>query len=874
MDPMTIIGGVASVAQLAATCAKTVQVIARFVSDSKSVDDTLDDFHNEIVVLGTTLDMIEKAELTLTAKHQQTDFEHEHWSYIGILRQRCRGTLLQLNELLCKVEKANRTAFARKQLTQVRLDLKLPAISALRAHISFYKQTLNMSLQTITLVTQCKTQASQVDIQAQLGFIQRDIQAVKKSFLEKQHALGSVTGGSVTSSLEDDKLLEKATALFDMKKCLDCLQSAENVVEKTSTIYEPDDQSLAGRLPSHKAIQIEQWSRDITNGPAETTEDKTGSADPEHEGSSTLNHTSYDSDGESTSDTEPDTAYSVREVIDHVIGDLEKDVLQEISTGDYRKAEKSQLELIQLLKKREERFKVPLDNKAQLLETLAQIHLKQNKIHEANRIFKRLLKDEEIESERKWRLCHSLGLNYQQEGKLKEAAKYAEKAWDGRKKSLDAGDALTVESVALLVCIYEQKGDFRLAAALQKLYLPMADAIKDIEHVAAVSEFVPVIDHLQEWLLRYKFNPLDIEKTNQAGTTPLILAVSSRQDDIVKYLLQKGVNVESRCAKGRAPLSCAVVTGNEVTVILLLDKGASVDTMSWGLTPLHEAIHSGDLRMVKLLLSHHANINTKASREYVKPKPVTLGRVEPDSFTSHDVECVWTPLFRATSSGREDIVQLLIEQGADIDARGPSELTALMLAVKDHHDSVTKVLLDRDAGTAATDESGWTALHQAAHNSGEIAASLLLEHGAAVNATCDFGQSPLHIATEQRNNAMIRLLVTKYSANLELQDSVSRTPLHLAIEDTRVGRSAVVTLLLELGADINAKNDKDQDALAAARQLQASGIVRIIKQWKTGLGRIVTDESLPISRLPTSSGVSESSGTSRSRWSFHRNRNP
>ena len=151
MDPITIIGGVASVAQLATACANAVQVVSRFISDSKNVDSTLDDFHNEIVLLRSTLDMIEKVELSLKTEHQQTDLEREHWSYIGILRERCRGTLLQLHEMLCKVDKANRTAFARKQVTQVRLDLKLPAISALRAHISFYKQTLHMSLQTINL---------------------------------------------------------------------------------------------------------------------------------------------------------------------------------------------------------------------------------------------------------------------------------------------------------------------------------------------------------------------------------------------------------------------------------------------------------------------------------------------------------------------------------------------------------------------------------------------------------------------------------------------------------------------------------------------------------------------------------------------------
>ncbi|MCJ1402164.1 hypothetical protein MMC11_005383 [Xylographa trunciseda] len=871
MDPISIIGGVASVAQIATTCAKAVQAVARFVSDSRNVDSTLIDFHNEIIVLSTTLDMIEKAELTLKAEHQQTDFEHEHWSYIGILRQRCRGTLLQLYEVLSKVDPAPKTTtFARRQVTQARLDFRLPTISALRAHLGFYKQTLQMSLQTITLVTQSKTQASQVDIQAKLGSIQQGIQAVKKSLLEKQRVL-SVKGASASSTLRDDDLLEGTTTLFDMKKCLDCLESAENVVEKTSTIYEPDDQSLVGRQSSLKATYIAQWRKETAHRYVETIEENASSAEPELEGSSSLDHTSYGTDRESDSDTEPDTAHPFREVIDHVIRNLEKDVEQEISTGEYRKAEKSQVGLIRRLKKRAKTFNLPFDNEAQLLETLADIYFKEEKFHAAIGILEGLLKKEDAESERKWRLCHTLALNYQEEANLKEATKYAKKAWSGRRTSLDAGNALTIESVALLVSIYEQKGDEKMAAAFKELYLPKAEVVEEVEPAIASNESIPVIDHLDEWLLRHNFDPLDIEKTEEAGTTPLILAISSGEIDIVGSLLRKGVNVESRCATGRTPLMWAVVSGNEAIVSLLFENGALVDQMSWEMTPLHEALDSGDLRMVKQLLSHGANIDIKTSRKYSKPSLVSPGRRDIERVWGH----AWTPLYRAANSGREDIVQLLIEEGADIEARGPSELTALMLAVKDRHDSVTKVLLDKGADTAATDESGWTALHQAAHNpDGETAAVLLLDHGAAVNATCDFGQSPLHVATEQRNQALIRLLAINYNANLELQDSVSRTPLHLAIEDTRPGRCAIVSLLLELGADINAKNDKDHDALGAARQIQAPEVVTLIRRWKVNLGKNLTDENIPIRKLHTSSGESESSKTSRSKFSFRRHKTP
>ena len=723
------------------------------------------------------------------------------------------------------------------------------------------------TLDTFLSVAQCKTQASQVDIQAKLGSIQRGIKAVKVSLIENQNALENHIGESATSTLNENDLLEDG--VMDMKKCLDCLQSAENVVIKTSTIYEPDDQSLAGRQSSLQAMYIAQWSKGITNRPLKAADEASGSADQELEGSSTLDRTIYDSDGESNSATESETADAFREVIDHVIESLQKDVSQRLSAREYQEAEKSQVELLRRLRRREKSLNVPFDNEAQLLEILAEIYLKQKKFHKANSILERLLENEKIESARKLRLYHTLALTYQKEDRLKEAEKYASKAWGGRKTSLGAQNAQTIESAALLVRIYEQKCDYTMATAFKDLYLPKANTDKEIEHSETINKPVPLTDYSKDWLLGHKFDPMDIERMNDTGTTPLIFAVSSRQDDIVQDLLQKGANVESRSSQGRTPLIHAVVSGSEAIVTLLLNKGASVDTMSWGLTPLHEAVRLGDIKVVKLLISRQANIDAKASREHAKPELVSPGRGRSFSSALHGVEYAWTPLLRATSAGREDIVQLLLDEGADIEARGPSDLTALMLAVKDQHDSVIKVLLEKGASTAATDESGWTALHQAAHNRGrETAASLLIDHGSAVNATCDFGQSPLHVATEQRNEAMIRLLVQKYKANLELQDSVSRTPLHLAIEDTRPGRSAIVTLLLELGADINAKNDKDHDALEAAKRIQAPEIHRIIKKWKVNLGKISTDEIHPVSTLATSSGGSESSQTSRSRFSF------
>jgi hypothetical protein len=117
-----------------------------------------------------------------------------------------------------------------------------------------------------------------------------------------------------------------------------------------------------------------------------------------------------------------------------------------------------------------------------------------------------------------------------------------------------------------------------------------------------------------------KDNPQLIHTQGRIGT-PLHVAVSkSTNPEIVKFLLDSGADVNARDKRGNAPLNVAVRGRNSDTksklVALLLSRGADVNakTQPAQNTALHVASLNGDVPVVKILLSHKADVNATDSQ--------------------------------------------------------------------------------------------------------------------------------------------------------------------------------------------------------------------------------------------------------------------
>ena len=185
-------------------------------------------------------------------------------------------------------------------------------------------------------------------------------------------------------------------------------------------------------------------------------------------------------------------------------------------------------------------------------------------------------------------------------------------------------------------------------------------------------------------------------------------------------------------------------------------------------------------------------------------------------------------LHEASSSGRIDVVRLLLDRGAAIDATAGDGGTPLHLASSAGHIDVVRLLLDRGAAIDATDgDSGSTPLHVAsgAGDSGCIdAVRLLLDRGAAIDATDAFGGSALHRASDNGCIDIVRLLLDR-SAAVDATDAYDRSPLHDASSS---GHIDIVRLLLDRGAAIDATDGIGRAPLHVASDYGHIDVVRLL----------------------------------------------
>lgn len=147
------------------------------------------------------------------------------------------------------------------------------------------------------------------------------------------------------------------------------------------------------------------------------------------------------------------------------------------------------------------------------------------------------------------------------------------------------------------------------------------------------------------------------------------------------------------------------------------------------LTDLEFAAVHGRTGIIKVLLEAGADVNAKS----------LLGLES-------------APLMAAVGGGHAEVVQLLIDYGADLEATDSLGKTCLFYAVEFGYRKVLQVLLDSGAEVNVSDKWGQTLLSYAVgHNSVEFV-KILLAAGADVNATDRDGNTVLDYARYKRSN--------------------------------------------------------------------------------------------------------------------------
>ena len=267
----------------------------------------------------------------------------------------------------------------------------------------------------------------------------------------------------------------------------------------------------------------------------------------------------------------------------------------------------------------------------------------------------------------------------------------------------------------------------------------------------------------------------------RGGWTPLMYAARQNAIDAARALADSGANLNLTDPDGTSALVFAIINGHFDLARLLLQKGADPNVADEkGMTALYAAVDMHTLDetvgrpnpkphsmldaadLVALLLEHAANPDPRL-------KAPVLERAHNDGDPNLGEGA--TPLMRAAKDADVRVMRLLLDKGADVNARTKTQKTALMYAAS------------RLGGFRGTPNRG-------SEQQALEAVAECLDHGADVNASDDKGQTALHLSVASAEESIVKLLAAR-GANLQAKDANGRTPLDVARAGGRGGRGPV-----------------------------------------------------------------------------------
>jgi len=256
---------------------------------------------------------------------------------------------------------------------------------------------------------------------------------------------------------------------------------------------------------------------------------------------------------------------------------------------------------------------------------------------------------------------------------------------------------------------------------------------------------------------------VDVNAKNAQGWTALHWAAHYGREEIAELLIAKGVDVNAKKDDGETPLDTAIRRKKPEVADLLRKHGGKTATVPDTPFTIHHAAEAGSIKTIKQHLVDGVDVNVKDPRGM-------------------------TPLHFATGWDHKESVELLIDADADVNAKDDEGRTPLDLAtrltswthVRRKRTEIAALLRKHGGKTAKPSIS----IHKAAETGNIEAVKQHLAAGMDVDARDAEDKTPLQHAAFWRHKEIVELLIAK-GADLNAKDEEGGTALDWAILSKR-----------------------------------------------------------------------------------------